>query len=72
MSDMIERNRVGHKVARPPALAPLVIESREPPIASEPASIHRGPGRKVAKGPAWNAPRPALADVYDDDLPPAA
>jgi hypothetical protein len=72
MPDMIERNRVGHKVARGPALGELVIESSPGPIASEPVSIHRGPGRKVTKGPEWNAPRPALADQYDDDPPPHA
>jgi hypothetical protein len=69
---MIERNRVGHKVARGPALGELVIESRQAPVVAEPISIHRGPGRKVARAPTFNAPRPALADVYDDDLPPAA
>jgi hypothetical protein len=66
-------NLMDRKVKRAPALAPLVIESREPPVASEPASIHKGPGRKVTKGPTFNAPRPTLADRYgDDDLPPAA
>jgi hypothetical protein len=49
-----------------------VIESSPGPVASEPVSIHRGPGRKVAKAPTWNNPRPALADQYDDDLPPRA
>ena len=67
MTDLMKR-----QVKRPPLLAPLVIELREPPVASEPASIHKGPGRKITKGPTWNAPRPPLADVYDDDLPPAA
>ena len=37
MPDMIERNRVGHKVARPPAMGELVIESSGPPVASEPS-----------------------------------
>jgi hypothetical protein len=60
------------KVARPPALAPLVVESSPGPVSSEPVTIFRGPGRKVAKGPAWNAPRPPLADNYDGDLPPRA
>jgi hypothetical protein len=72
MPDMIERNRVCHKVARGPALGEMVIESREPPIVAEPISIYRGPGRRVTKGPTFNAPRPPLADVYDDDPPPAA
>jgi hypothetical protein len=53
-------------------LGALVVESSPGPIASEPVTIFRGPGRKVAKGPEWTAPRPPLADKYDDDLPPAA
>jgi len=65
-------NLMDRKVKRAPALAPLVIESREPPVASEPASIHKGPGRKVGKSPTWNAPRPVLADQYDDNPPPRA
>jgi hypothetical protein len=72
MPDMIERNRVGHKVARGPALGELVIESSPGPIAAEPVSIFRGPGRKITKGPVWNNPRPVLQDRYDDDLPPRA
>jgi hypothetical protein len=64
-------NLMGRKVARPPALAPLVVESRQAPVVAEPISIHRGPGRRVTKAPTWNAPAPALADNYDD-LPPAA
>ena len=72
MPDMIERNRVGHKVARGPALGEMVIESRQAPVVAEPISIHRGPGRKIAKAPTWNAPRPALADQYDDNPPPRA
>jgi hypothetical protein len=67
MPDLMKR-----KVARPPALAPLVVESSPGPVASEPVTIFRGPGRKVTKGPQWNAPRPVLQDQYDDDLPPRA
>jgi len=72
MPDMIERNRVGHKVARGPALGEMVIESRQAPVVAEPISIHRGPGRKVTKAPPWNAPLPPLADAYDDEPPRAA
>ena len=68
----MEHRGPGKPVARPPALAPLVVESSPCPIASEPATIFRGPGRRVTKGAEWNAPRPALADVYDDDPPRAA
>jgi hypothetical protein len=68
----MEHKGPGKIVARPPALAPLVIESSPGPIVSEPASIHRGPGRRIAKAPTWNAPRPARADVYDDEPPRAA
>ncbi|MGC1861545.1 MAG: hypothetical protein WA733_10580 [Methylocystis sp.] len=69
----MEHKGPGKPVARPPALAPLVVESSPGPIASEPVTIFRGPGRRVAKAPTFNAPRPALADRYsDDDLPPAA
>jgi hypothetical protein len=63
---------MGRKVARPPALGELVIESMPAPVVAEPISIFRGPGRRVAKGPAWNAPLPPLVDRYDDDEPPRA
>jgi hypothetical protein len=72
MPNMIDRNRVGHAVARGPAPALTVVESRPAPVANEPASIHRGPGRKVAQGQPFNAPRPPLADNYDDFPPRAA
>jgi hypothetical protein len=60
------------KVARPPALGEMVIESLPAPVVAEPFSIFRGPGRRVARGATWNAPRPPLADVYDGDEPPRA
>ncbi len=72
MPNMIDRNRVSHAVARGPAPGLTVVESRPAPVANEPASIHRGPGRRVEKGPAFNAPRPPLADNYDDFPPPLA
>jgi hypothetical protein len=68
----MEHRGPGKPIGRPPALAPLVVESSPGPIASEPVTIFRGPGRRVTKAPTWNNPRPALADQYDDDLPPAA
>ncbi len=68
----MEHRGPGKPVARQPALCPTVIESRPAPIAAEPASVLRGPGRKVTKGPVWNAPRPPLVDRYDDDEPPRA
>ena len=69
----MEHKGPGKLVARPPAPAPLVIESLPAPVIAEPISIHRGPGRKVAKGPTWNSPRPPLADRYEgDDDPPRA
>jgi hypothetical protein len=68
----VEHKGPGKPVARAPALRPLVIESAPGPIASEPVTIFRGPGRRVEKAPTFNAPRPALADNYDDDLPPRA
>ena len=57
----------------PPSRArSLIIESLPAPVVSEPISIFRGPGRRVTKAPTWNNRRPALADNYDDDLPPRA
>ena len=69
MPNMIERNRVGHKVARPPALGEMVIEGSPSPVVAEPISIFRGPGHRVQRGATWNAPRPELADNYDDAAP---
>jgi hypothetical protein len=67
MTDIMKR-----EVARAPALGELVIESRPAPVVAEPISIHRGLGHRVAKGQPFNAPRPPLADRYDDDEPPRA
>lgn len=68
----MEHKGPGKLVARPPALAPLVVELSPGPISAEVVMIHRGPGRRVARGAPVSLPRPLGADSYDDDLPPRA
>ncbi len=68
----MEHRGPGHKVARPPALAPIAVESLPPPVVAEPISIFRGPGHRVQRGATWDAPRPPLADNYDEPPPPRA
>lgn len=68
----MEHKGPGKLVARPPALAPLVVELSPGPISAEVVTIHRGPGRKVARGVPVSLPRPLGADTYDDEPPCAA